>query len=172
MRRAFIVGLAAAASAAVALVPAQAASATPKGNQLLASGTVSENLGGPPSDWTITFDIHARSNGQSSLVSITQGSGGPTSTFNATTCTGSYTDPTFGGTDVYAVGPVVSGNEIYGFPYEVYVVHEGGQFGADASWSVPAGLPDLASAQAFCGGISGITPAFGVDGGTDVVFKV
>jgi hypothetical protein len=158
--------------AASALVAIQAAAAGPNGNQLLASGTVTENLGGAPADWTISFDIHTRGNGQSSLVSITQGTGGPTSTFSGSVCNGSYTDPILGGTDVYSVGPVISGNQIYGTPYEAFVVHEGGPLGADRSWSIPVALPDLASAQAYCAVITGVTPAFAVVAASDLVFKV
>jgi hypothetical protein len=51
-------------------------------------------------------------------------------------------------------------------------VHEGGPLGVDRSWSVPANLPDLASAQAFCGLISSVTPAAAVVSASDLVFKV
>ena len=139
---------------------------------MLASGTVTENLGSPAANWTIAFSIHARGDGLSTLVSITQGSAGPTSTFDGSACNGSYTDPLLGGTDVYAVGRVVSGNEIYGTPYEAFIVHQGGPLGADRSWSVPVALPDLASAQAFCNQISTITPAFGLVSTSDLLFKV
>ena len=160
------------ALAASCVVVVQATAAGSNGNQLLASGIVTENLGSPANDWTISFRIHARGNGLSSLVSITQGSNGPTSTFDGSVCSGSYTDPNLGGTDVYVVGQVVSGNQIYGSPYQVFVVHEGGPLGADRSWSVPANLPDLASAQAYCGSISSITPAFALNGASDLLFKV
>ncbi|MHB8644145.1 MAG: hypothetical protein ACYDA3_14815 [Gaiellaceae bacterium] len=156
---------------AFALTAGSAGAASPNGNQLLGSGTVTEFVGGGPADWTITFDIHARGNGQSSAVSITQGAGGPTSTFSGSVCDGTYTDPHLGGTDLFAIGPVISGNEIYGTPYEAYVVHEGGPLGADRSWSVPASLPDLASAQAYCSTITSITPAFSVDAASSLVFK-
>ena len=142
---------------------------------MLASGIVTENLGSPASDWTISFAIHARGNGLSSLVSITQGSRrGPTSTFDGSVCSGSYTDPILGGTDVYVVGQVVSGNQIYGSPYQVFVVHKGGPLGADRSWSVPAILPNLASAQAYCDGpiFESVTPAFALNGASDILFKV
>jgi hypothetical protein len=106
------------------------------------------------------------------LVSVTTGTGGPTSTFDGSVCSGTYTDPVLGGTDVYVVGKVISGIELYGTPYEAYVVHEGGPLGADYSWSVPASLPDVNSAQSFCGSVSSVTPAFGVDSATDLLFKV
>ncbi|MDQ4501374.1 hypothetical protein [Sinomonas sp. ASV322] len=153
----------------MAVVPISAANAA--GSNSIASGTVRENLGSPAADWTVTFDIvHGLGQGHHSLVSITQGSGGPTSTFAGTVCSGTYTDPVLGGTDVYAIGPVVSGNEIYGTPYEAYVVHEGGSLGADYSWSIPQSLPDLASAQSFCTTITSITPAFQVDSSSNLVF--
>jgi hypothetical protein len=148
-----------------ALIPVQSAAAS--GNPLLASGTVTETTG-----WTTSFDIHAKGSRQSSLVSITQGIGGPTSTFSGSVCNGTYTDPTLGGPDVYSVGPVVSGNEIYGTLYEAFIVHKGGPLGADYAWSVPANLPTRASAQAFCRTVSTITPAFAVDAATDLVFNV
>ena len=158
---------------AASAVVVQAAAADTRGNQLLASGTVTESLGGPAVNWTILFSIHARGNGLSTVVSITQGLGGPTSTFDGSACSGSYTDPVLGGTDVYAVGRVVSGNQIYGTPYEAFIVHEGGPLGADRSWSVPVSLPDLASAQAFCDNqVTGITPAFALVSASDLVFKV
>ena len=144
-------GLLAFAAVTALSLPAQAVAAPGGGggggsNALLASGTVVEDLGGGGRDWTISFDIHKKSAGNSSLVSITQGTGGSTSTFSATVCTGSYTDPVRGGTTVYAVGPVISGNLIYGSPYEAFIVHKGGPLGADYSWSVPANLPNLAAA--------------------------
>ena len=170
-------GLLAFAAVTALSLPAQAVAAPGGGggggsNALLASGTVVEDLGGGGRDWTISFDIHKKSAGNSSLVSITQGTGGPTSTFSATVCTGSYTDSGLGGTTVYAVGPVISGNLIYGSPYEAFIVHKGGPLGADYSWSVPANLPNLAAAQTFCESISAVSPAFEVIAAEDVVFKV
>jgi len=73
---------------------------------------------------------------------------------------------------VYVVGKVLSGPQLYGSPYQVYVVHEGGPLGADRSWSVPVVLPDLASAQSYCASFPAITPAFQVDAASNVLFKV
>lgn len=140
------------------------------GNRTIAHGTVTEDLGSPAADWTITFNIHARGNGNSSQVSIMQGANGPVSTFSGSVCSGSYTDPTLGGTTYYAVGPVLEGNQIYGTPYEAYVVHKGGPLGADRSWSVPVSLPTRDDAVTYCGTISTVTPAFGVVAPTSVVF--
>jgi hypothetical protein len=103
---------------------------------------------------------------------VTPGAGAPTTTFDGSVCSGPYTDPILGGTDVYAVGAVLSGPQIFGDPYQVYVVHEGGPLGADVSWVVPANLTDLASAQALCASFPAITPAFVVDGAKNVLFKV
>ena len=141
---------------------------------MLASGTVTENLGSPAANWTIAFSIHARGDGLSTLVSITQGSAGPTSTFDGSACNGSYTDPLLGGTDVYAVGRVVSGNgpDLRNALRGIHRAPGRPATALSRSWSVPVALPDLASAQAFCNQISTITPAFGLASTSDLLFKV
>ena len=164
MKRLLVLLVLAFATTAVAVQAATAAS----GNQLLAKGTVTESVS--PSDWTISFNIHARGDGLSSEVDVTPGTGAPTTSLDGSVYSGSYTDPS-GGTDVYVIGAVFSGPVLFG-AYQAYVVHEGGPYGADRSWVLPTVLPDLASAQALCGTISSISPIFAVDGSKNVLFKV
>jgi hypothetical protein len=113
-------------------------------NRLLAAGTAAERLGGGV-QWRIQFQIHARSNGKSSKVSVQT----PTSTFSyiGSVCSGSYT--TAAGTTVYVVGRQTSfAGTGFAAPYYGYSIHKGGPMGADFSWV--SAFASLAAARAAC----------------------
>jgi hypothetical protein len=160
-------------AAASALVVAQFAVAG--GNQLLAKGTVTENAGTfNKGDWTISFNIHARGDGQSSQVDVTPAVGAPTASgpysFDGSVCAGSYVDPTFGGTDVFVIGELISGTGLDGVDYQLFVIHEGGPLGADRS--ALGAFPNLAVAQGFCTTVTHASPFFPIVAATGLLFKV
>lgn len=149
----------------IALIPAATATAKPAGNYVIGYGTVTEVEVG----WTITFDIHAKNNGQSTQVSVTTETDA-TTVFTGTTCSGTYSDPV-DGTYVYAVGPIISGPQIFeGETYAAYIVHVGGPYGADRSRVVPGHGSSLASARAFCDSISSERLAFRLGAPSNAVF--
>lgn len=106
---------------------------------------------------------------------MTPGAGAPTTSFDGSVCSGSYTDPFLGGTDVYVIGAVSSGPALPlndSGPYYAYVVYEGGPLGADYSQIEPVQLTTLAAAQAYCTTITTATPAFGIVAASELLFKV
>lgn len=138
------------------------------GNQVLASGNVSEVVAG--GDWSIQFQIHARGNGQSSLVSAQAPA--YSFSFDGSSCSGSYTDPYFGGTDVFTVGKRLgyTGANGYDYPYYAYVIHEGGPLGANGSEIFA--MRDASYLSLVCASPgSWLIPQFGLDAAS-VLFKV
>ena len=117
------------------------------GNQLLARGTVTEQV--PGGNWNIEFGIHARGNGNSS--SITVRNPNETFTFRGSLCAGTYTDPNFGGTTVFVVGPQTSytGNGASNRPYYGFKVHKVAPNSADFAW-VNINITSLSQAQSVC----------------------
>src|SRR5215210_794645 len=136
------------------------------GNRLLAKGSATEIVGGA-ANWHIQFKIHARSNGQSSSVTVQQ----PNATFsyNGSVCSGAYT--TAAGTTVYVVGKQTSfSGSNFNTPYYGFSIRKGGPLGANFSWVSSFG--SLAAAQAACSNPAVSLPTPFALSAAKVMFKV
>ena len=136
---------------AIAGVPAAAGAASS-----LAFGSVTEIVPpGPGSDgnpWNITFDLNRKP--VSSSVDVK--SSYATFSFNASRCSGSFTDPKLKGTTVYGVGQITSaysGNSAFNTTYYAFSIHKSSSGAADYSrvwgvgayWSIYCSIPTLLS---------------------------